>query len=85
MLASSYSYSFHDKGTLHCTGLQVIRARENRPNRKLFSAWLQSAYIEVPSIELKRADLDKVSSATFPHKHVHLLVLVITLTMPFMQ
>ena len=43
--------------------------RENRPNRKLFSAWLQSAYIAVPSIELKRADLDKViSAATLSHE-----------------
>ena len=42
-------------------GLQVIRAHDKRPNRKLFSAWLQSAYIDVPSVELKRADLDKVT------------------------
>ncbi|CAL5221800.1 g4055 [Coccomyxa viridis] len=46
--------------------IEVIRARENRPNRKLFSAWLQSAYIEVPSIELKRADLDKVAKVVPP-------------------
>ena len=50
-----------DQGPLQaCCGLQVIRAREKRPNRVLFSAWLQSAYVEVPSVELKRADLDKV-------------------------
>ena len=48
------------RGLQACCGLQVIRAREKRPNRVLFSAWLQSAYVEVPSVELKRADLDKV-------------------------
>lgn len=40
--------------------MQVLRARDKRPNRLLFSAWLQSAYIEVPLVKLKRADLDKV-------------------------
>ena len=39
---------------------QVLRVRDKRPARVLFSAWLHSAYIEVPIVQLKRADLDKV-------------------------
>lgn len=42
------------------SNMQVLRAGDTRPNRLLFSAWLQSAYIEVPLVKLKRADLDKV-------------------------
>lgn len=41
---------------------QVLRIRERRPSRLLFSAWLQSAYIEAATVELKRADLDKVNT-----------------------
>ena len=46
--------------------MQVVRVREKRPSRLLFSAWLQSAYIEVPLVQLKRADLDKACSVSGP-------------------
>ena len=43
---------------------QVLRVRDKRPARVLFSAWLHSAYFEIPVVQLKRADLDKVGGQT---------------------
>ncbi|CAK0780092.1 hypothetical protein CVIRNUC_004934 [Coccomyxa viridis] len=40
---------------------EVLRVRDKRPARVLFSAWLHSAYFEIPVVQLKRADLDKVA------------------------
>ena len=43
---------------------QVLRVRDKRPARMLFSIWLHSAYIEVPIVQLNRSDLDKVGRQT---------------------
>ena len=48
---------------------QVLRVRNNGPACVLFSAWLHSAYIEVPIVQLKRADLDKVGTQTPAQMH----------------